>query len=107
MKRMSEMPGLDVYTDGAKFLGKVNDLIIDLQKGEVARVTLQPIESLLGTSQQWIKDNTISYHNVVSVGDIVVVSGKPREEPVEEAPAAAPAARPRYSFVQNRMPSFK
>ncbi len=102
VKKMSEMPGLDVYTDGAKYLGKLNDLIIDLQKGEVARLTLQPVENLMGASPQWIKDNTIAYRNVVSVGDIVVVSSKPKEEPLEEAPAPQPT-RPRYSFVPNRM----
>ena len=43
MKKLSDLPGLDVYTDNAKMLGKINDMIIDLQKGEVARITLQPI----------------------------------------------------------------
>ena len=103
MKKMSEMPGLDIYTDNAKYLGKINDLVIDLQKGEVARLTLQPVESLLGASQQWIKDNTIAYRNVVSVADIVVVSSRPKAEPLEEAPMPQPAGRPKYSFVPNRM----
>lgn len=99
MRRLSELPGMDVYTDQAKMLGKAYDFIIDLQKGEIARITIAPIESLAGMSPQWIKQNTISYHNIVSVGDIIVVSSKPREEPVEEP---APAAKPRYSFVPSR-----
>ncbi|MEK6924208.1 MAG: hypothetical protein AABW54_03150 [Candidatus Micrarchaeota archaeon] len=100
MRRLSELPGIDIYTDQAKFMGKTHDFIIDLQKGEVARVTLQPIESLMGMSPQWIKQNTVSYHNIVSVGDIIVVSSKPREEPEEEAPAAP--QKPKYSFVPGR-----
>lgn len=104
MKKLSDLPGLDVYTDNAKFLGKINDMIVDLQKGEIARITLQPIESLMGTSPQWIKDNTVAYRNIVSVGDIVVVSSKPREEEPAEAAPAMPQ-RPRYGFVPGRAPS--
>ncbi len=100
MKRLSELPGVDLYTDQAKYLGKAYDFIIDLQKGEIARVTLQPIESLMGMSPQWIKQNTVAYRNIVSVGDIIVVSSKPREEPMEE-PEPAPT-KPKYSFVPGR-----
>ncbi len=104
MKKLSDLPGLDVYTDNAKLLGKINDMIIDLQKGEVARITLQPIESLMGTSPQWIKDNTVAYRNIVSVGDIVVVSSKPRDDEPEPAAQAMPQ-RPRYGYVPGRAPS--
>ena len=108
MKRLSELPGLDVYSDNAKILGKVYDLVIDLQKGEVARITLQPVESLLGASQQWIKDNTVSYKNVVSVGDIIVVSSKPRaDDSMDMAPAAAPSRPQKYSFVPARTAGYK
>ena len=108
MKRLSEIPGLDVYSDNAKILGKAHDLVLDLQKGEVARITLQPIESLLGTSQQWIKENTVSYKNVTSVGDIIVVSSKPRADDALEEPAPAMHQRPaKYSFVAQRAPMYK
>ncbi|MBI3587797.1 PRC-barrel domain-containing protein [Candidatus Micrarchaeota archaeon] len=108
MKRLSEIPGLDIYADNAKNLGKAHDLVIDLQKGEVARITLQPIESLLGASQQWIKENTVSYKNVTSVGDIIVVSSKPRtEDPMDETPASTQARPAKYSFVANRAPMYK
>ncbi len=102
MKRLSELPGLDVYTDQAKFLGKVYDVIIDLQKGDMARLTLQPIESLAGMDVNWIKNNTIAYKNVVSVADIIVVSSKPREEPEAEASAPVAPSKPKYSFVPGR-----
>ncbi len=102
MKRLSDLPGLDVYTDQAKMLGKAYDMIIDLQKGEVARLTLQPIESLAGMDVNWIKNNTVSYKNVVSVGDIIVVSSKPREDVSEEPTAPSAPTRPKYSFVPNR-----
>lgn len=98
MRKLSDLPGLDVYMDNGRRLGKAYDFVIDLQKGEVARITLEPIENLAGMDTGWIKQNTVSFHNVVSVQDIIIVSGKPREEPMEEAPASAPA-RPKYSFV--------
>jgi sporulation protein YlmC with PRC-barrel domain len=98
MRKLSDLPGLDVYMDNGKRLGKAYDFVIDLQKGEVARVTLQPIESLSGADTAWIKQNTVSFKNVVSVQDIIIVSSKPREEAVDEAPAPAPV-RPKYSFA--------
>lgn len=98
MKRLSELPGRDLYTDDAKYLGKVHDFIIDLQKGEVARLTIRPIDSLGGLTPDWIRQNTISFKNIISCGDIIIVSSKPRPEAeAEEAPAAE--SKPRYSFA--------
>lgn len=102
MKRLSELPGLDVYTDQAKYLGKIYDVIIDLQKGEVARLTLQPIESLSGMDVNWIKGNTVAYKNVVSVADIIVTSSKPREDSEPDTSTPAAPTRPKYSFVPGR-----
>lgn len=102
MKRLSELPGLDVYTDQAKYLGKIYDVIIDLQKGEVARLTLRPIETLTGMDVNWIKSNTVAYKNVVSVADIIVVSSKPKDDVEPETSAPASPARPKYSFVPGR-----
>lgn len=98
MRKLSDLPGLDVFMDNGRRLGKAYDFVLDLQKGEVARVTLEPIENLAGMDPTWIKQNTVAYKNVVSVQDIIIVSSKPREEPVE-APAAAAPARSKYSFV--------
>jgi len=97
MRKLSDLPGLDVFMDNGKRLGKAYDFVVDLQKGEVARVTLQPIENLAGADSTWIKENTVSFKNVISVQDIIIVSSTPREEAVEEA-APAPV-RPKYSFV--------
>jgi sporulation protein YlmC with PRC-barrel domain len=102
MKRLSELPGLDVYTDQAKFLGKIYDIIIDLQKGEIARLTLQPIESLSGMDVTWIKNNTVAYKSVVSVADIIVSSSKPREDSEPETAAPLAPTKPKYSFVPGR-----
>ncbi|PIO04031.1 hypothetical protein COT48_02480, partial [Candidatus Woesearchaeota archaeon CG08_land_8_20_14_0_20_47_9] len=37
--KVSQLMGMDVYTDNATFVGKVYDVILDLQKGEVVRLT--------------------------------------------------------------------
>ncbi|OIO26678.1 hypothetical protein AUJ14_01355 [Candidatus Micrarchaeota archaeon CG1_02_55_22] len=97
MKRLSELPGRDVYTDDAKYLGKAHDFIIDLQKGEIARLTIRPIDSLGGLSPQWIRENTISFKNIESVADIIIVSSKPKAE-AEEAAAPEPS-KSKYSFA--------
>ena len=42
--KLSQLIGMDIYTDTALFVGKVYDVILDLQKGEVVRLTMEPIK---------------------------------------------------------------
>ncbi len=88
--KMSQLIGMDVYTDKADFVGKIYDVIIDLQKGEAARLTLEPIRATSKDEAKRIfKEKTVMYKSVKAVGKIVVVSSQPvAEEPDEpEAPA--------------------
>jgi len=76
--------GMDVFTDTAKFVGKVYDIIIDLQKGEVTRLTLEPIKvASKDDARRIFKEKTILYKSVKAVEKIVIVSAIP---PVEDAP---------------------
>ena len=49
--KLSKIYGLDIYTDNGKFLGRVRDLIIDLEKGEVVRITLEPLNFLVSKDE--------------------------------------------------------
>ena len=73
--RISKLYGMDIFSDGGKYIGKVYDIVVDVEKGEVVRLTL---ESMKGTSkeeiQRVIKEKTILYKNVKSVGDVIVVT---------------------------------
>lgn len=74
--KISELYGTEVYTSKAKHLGKVEDIILNLQKGEIMRITLSPLKSgLLSKSkvEEILKDNSIGYQDVDQVGDIILV----------------------------------
>jgi sporulation protein YlmC with PRC-barrel domain len=37
---------MDVYSDAGQYLGEVQDVIVDLEKGEILRITLEPLLSV-------------------------------------------------------------
>ena len=83
--KMSQLIGMDVYTDKADYIGKVYDVIIDLQKGEAARLTLEPIRAASSEEAKRIfKEKTVMYKSVKAVEKIVIVSSMP----VMDAPEA-------------------
>lgn len=74
--KISELYGTEIYTSKAKHLGRIEDIILNLQKGEIMRLTLQPLKSgVLSKSkvEEILKENSIAYSDVEQVGDIVLV----------------------------------
>jgi sporulation protein YlmC with PRC-barrel domain len=66
---------MDIFSDGGKYLGKVYDIILDVEKGEVVRLTLESIHAVSrDEAQRIIKEKTILYKNVRSVEDVIVVT---------------------------------
>lgn len=99
--KVSQLMGMDVYSDAAHFAGKVYDVIIDLQKGEIVRLTLEPIKaSSKEDAKKIFREKTIMYKSVKAVEKIVIISGAPTvsevEEPVQEEKAAPPPYSHRY-----------
>ena len=100
--KLSKLYGMDIYSDGGKYLGRVQDLIIDLEKGEVLRITLDPLSSVTREdAKKILRERSILYKNVRSVEDVImvskggpVISGEPIPEE-EEAPEQTP---PRFGF---------
>lgn len=101
MVKISEFYGKDVYTDGGKYLGKVYDVVIDLEKGDVVRLTLAPLNSISKEeAKKILKEKSVLYKNVKNVGDIVVVGGEKGERPPEMKPEETiPESKPKYSFL--------
>jgi sporulation protein YlmC with PRC-barrel domain len=98
---------MDVFTDTAHFVGKVYDIIIDLQKGEVVRLTLEPIKATNKEEASRIfREKTILYKSVKAVEKIVIVSAAQplgEEEPAaEEQPAAPEKPFAHYSYRYKR-----
>ena len=83
--RLSQLIGLDVYSDGATFIGKVYDIILDLEKGEVVRLTLEPIRaSSREDAKRIFKDKTVLFKSVKAVEKIIIVSPNTVVEPEQE-----------------------
>ncbi len=100
--KLSQLIGMDIYTDSAQFIGKVYDVILDLQKGEVVRLTLEPIKvASKEEAKRVFKEKTVLYRSVKAVEKIIIVSatgsvGQELEEE-EEKPAAPDKPMP-YSY---------
>ncbi|MEM3369313.1 MAG: PRC-barrel domain-containing protein [Candidatus Micrarchaeia archaeon] len=73
--RLSKLYGMDIFSDAGKYLGKVYDIIVDVEKGEVVRLTLESIHTASREdAQRIIKEKTVLYKNVRSLEDVIVVS---------------------------------
>jgi len=73
--KVSKIYGMDIYTDGGKFLGRVQEIILDLEKGEISRLAMEPLRG--GVSNEEAKRiilKSVLYKSVKSVEDVVVVT---------------------------------
>jgi len=79
-KRLSELYGMDIYTQKAQYVGKVEDVILNVDKGEVMRLCLQSFRGG-GLSRDDInrvlQEESVSYDEVIEVGDIILVQKAP------------------------------
>lgn len=73
--RLGKLYGMDIFSDAGRYLGKVFDIVVDVEKGEIVRLTLESIHAASREeAQRIIREKTILYKNVKSVEDVVVVS---------------------------------
>ncbi len=75
--RISDLYGKDVFTDRGKYLGTVQDLIIDVEQGVILRILFEPLPLNKERAKEVIREKSILYKNVKSVEDVIVVSGEP------------------------------
>jgi sporulation protein YlmC with PRC-barrel domain len=86
-------------------VGKVNDIILNLETGKIVRLTTEPLRSVSKEkAKSVLKEKSVLYRNVAAVGDIVILGTNTAAEPVEEEaaePEPAPSARylPRRSVL--------
>ena len=81
--KVSKIYGMDIYTDGGKFLGRVQDIILDLEKGEIMRLTMEPISNVSKDEWKRIILKSVLYKSVKSVEDVVVVARGATGAPME------------------------
>lgn len=74
--KVSEYYEMPIYSDRGRYVGEVQDVVLDLDKGEVLG---------LGFGEREGKVTTVPYSNVMAIGDIIIVrSGRRKTAPVEE-----------------------
>ena len=95
--RLSKLYGMDIFADNGKYLGKIYDLILDLEKGEIVRMTLESIHAASREEVlRIIREKTILYKNVKSVEDVVIV-GRVSPKTFEYEPSVE---EEKYSFLK-------
>ncbi|RLI86432.1 MAG: hypothetical protein DRO76_03905 [Candidatus Altiarchaeales archaeon] len=82
-KRLSQFYGMDIYTEKAEHVGKVEDVILNLEKGEIMRLSLRSFKARTLPSEdvrRIILEESIGYNDVVRVGDIIICKKNPKTE---------------------------
>ena len=72
--KMSEIYRMDIYSDSGQYLGEVQDMIIDLEKGEISRLLMLPMKTMKGDMRKMLMSKSVLYKSVKNVGDVVLVS---------------------------------
>jgi len=107
--KISRLYGMDIYSDGGRYLGRVMDLILDLEKGEILRVTLEPLHSVTREdAKRILREKSILYKNVRSVEDVIMVSkgpgGRSAGSMESDSPSSgeldASSESPKFGFFQ-------
>ena len=75
-KKLSELYGLDIFTDKGKFLGTSQEFLLDFEKGVISRILLDKIGNSKESLKQILREKSVKYENVKSVEDVIVVSSE-------------------------------
>lgn len=89
LEELSEIIGLQVYTHNGVFLGNVNNLVVDVDKGAVDGIFVGETNPLLVEGSRAV---SVPYRWVQSVGDIVVLRYFPKRVSLRRGAAMPPPA---------------
>ncbi len=70
MKRLSELNGMRIYSDKARYVGAVEDTLLDDKEGLVIGLVF---------GRRGGKSLTVPYNSIMAIGDIVLVYSKRTE----------------------------
>lgn len=84
---ISEIIGLQVYTQNGVFLGNVNNLVVDVDNGSVDGIFVGETNPLLVEGSRAV---SVPYRWVQSVGDIVVLRYFPKRVTTKKGVTATP-----------------
>ncbi len=84
--KISEIYGMDIYSDNGQYLGEVRDAIVDLERGEISRLLmLEWKNSDKNEVRKILQQKSVLFKNVKNVGDVVLVAGNGQQRPQESA----------------------
>ncbi len=73
--KVSKIYGMDIYSDGGKFLGRAQDVLIDLEQGKVVRLVMEPLSNVSKEeAKRVLREKSVLYSSVKSVEDVIMVS---------------------------------
>ena len=88
LEEISEIVGLQVYTNSGVFLGNVNNLVVDVENGAVDGLFVGETNPLLVEGGRAV---SVPYRWIQSVGDIVILRYFPKRVSLKKPAAAVPA----------------
>jgi sporulation protein YlmC with PRC-barrel domain len=82
-KRVSALYGLDIYSTNGQYIGKVEDILLNMEEGTIMSVYLKPLSG--GAVEQnelkrILKEEGISYDGVTNVSDIILTKSRPYKD---------------------------
>ncbi len=89
-RKLSGLYGLDIYTEKAGYVGKVEDVIINIERGEIMWLSLKSFKNkpLLNEDiKQILRESSIPYTEVVQAGDIVICKRNPKNIGKKQKPS--------------------
>ncbi len=79
-KRLSEFYGLDIYSIRGEYVGRVEEIILNLEKGVVMSLCLKPLKEISAGSNEVkrvLKEDSVGYDAVTAVDEVVLIKNKP------------------------------
>lgn len=79
-KRLSQLYGLEIFTRRAEHVGRVEDVILNLDSGEVMRLSLRSFKAKTLPEEEVkriLQTESIGYNEVIEVGDVVICKKNP------------------------------
>jgi sporulation protein YlmC with PRC-barrel domain len=92
--RLSQLFGKDIYTESGDYKGKVFDLVVNLEKGVIETITMEPLRAKTKLeAKKIILEKSVPYNKVKAVKDIMVIGSSKKED--------APIAKEEEQEVHN------
>ena len=79
-KKVSALYGLDIFSTNGGYIGKVEDVLLNLEEAVIMSLYIKPLNSAAVDSSELkriLKEEGVSYDGVTSVGDIILTKSKP------------------------------